>query len=69
MGDENSNLGASKSLNFEIQPRNSQNHLFHGTLCNGLEAIEISVETENCFMLSVSARPKPKTQKLISVSF
>ena len=23
VGDENSNLGASKSLNFEIQPRNS----------------------------------------------
>ena len=37
MGDENSILGASKSLNFEKQPRNSHNHLFHGTLCYGLD--------------------------------
>ena len=28
VGDENSNLGASKSLNFGIHPRNTQNHLF-----------------------------------------
>ena len=37
VGDENSILGASKSLNFEMQPRNSHNHLFHGTLCYGLD--------------------------------
>ena len=38
VGDEHSNLGASKSLNLEIQPGNSQNHLFHGILCYGLDA-------------------------------
>ena len=38
VGDENSILGASKSLNFEIQPRNSQNHSFHGNLCYGFDA-------------------------------
>ena len=38
MGDGNSNWGASKSLNFEIQLGNSQNHSFRGTLCYGLDA-------------------------------
>ena len=33
VGDENSDLGASNNLNFEMQPRNRQNHLIHGTLC------------------------------------
>ena len=37
VGDENSILGASKSLNFEKQPRNSHKHLFHGTLFYGLD--------------------------------
>ena len=36
MSDENSILGALKSLNFDIQPRNSPHHLFYGTLCYGL---------------------------------
>ena len=38
VGDENSNLGASKSLDLGIQPGNSQNHLFHGILCYALDA-------------------------------
>ena len=38
VGDEDSILGASKSLNFEIQPGNSQNHFFQGTLCYVLDA-------------------------------
>ena len=38
VGDGNSDLGASKSLNFEKQPRYRQNHLFYGTLCYGLDA-------------------------------
>ena len=43
VGDGNSNWGASKSLNFEIQLGNSQNHSFRGTLCYGLYRKEISL--------------------------
>ena len=38
VGDENSDLGASEKLNFDIQPRNSENNLFQSTLCYGLDA-------------------------------
>ena len=38
VADENSILVASKCLDFEKQPRNSHNYLFHSTLCYGLDA-------------------------------
>ena len=44
MSDENSILGALKSLNFHIQPRNSRHHLFHGTWCYGLDATKFRLK-------------------------
>ena len=38
VADENSILVALKSLDFEKQRRNSQNYVFHSTLCYGLDA-------------------------------
>ena len=38
MADENSILVAWKNLDFEKQRRNSQNYVFHSTLCYGLDA-------------------------------